>query len=113
MLKLLFFLQIFNGLSFLLFGAGCFLSGRAKREFVRYRMANYRVFVGVSQIVLGLLLLLSSHSKYLLFLSSTSLAVMMAVALVVRIKIGDQLFKCLPAIFYLVVSGALVASVFI
>jgi len=112
MQKILIFLQIFVGCSFLLYGAGCFLSEKAKKEFIRYKMAEFRQFVGTAQIGLGGMMVLGFYSRALLLFSAVSLCLMMGTAVIVRRNIKDSLFMSLPAILYFFATATIAISIF-
>ena len=73
-----------SALSFLGYGSACFLSPYMKREFARYRLAAQRTLVGGLQ-----------------WCAAIGLALMMLVAVGVRIKIQDTLLKTIPALIHL------------
>lgn len=75
-----------------------------KAEFVRYRLAHYRPIVGSLQIAGALGLLLGLRYPLPGIISGGALALMMAVAVATRLRIGDPLKKCVPALIYLLLN---------
>lgn len=101
--------QLLSILAFLMYGTGCFYSSRLVVEFERYKLPQLRKLTGALQI-LGALGLIGGFIDYpLKVLSAGCLAAMMAVALVVRARIGDRLLLWLPA-FGLMVLNLYIAA---
>jgi DoxX-like family len=117
-------LTLFSGISFLIYGVGCFTSPYLKKEFIRYGMPKdwQRMGTGVLQILggLGLIgglmggLILEKSStvlpivSVLSMISAGGLALMMAIAIAVRIKIKDSFLQTIPAILYFLINAFLV-----
>lgn len=76
-----------------------------KAEFERWGFLNHRFTIGTFQILGGLGLLLGLMIPYLLLISSLALTLMMLVAILVRIRIKDELLKIIPALFYMMING--------
>ncbi|MDG1341509.1 MAG: DoxX family protein [Flavobacteriaceae bacterium] len=98
-------LSFFSGISFLFYGISSFRSRRMKAEFERWGFLNHRFTIGTFQILGGLGLLLGLMIPYLLLISSLALTLMMLVAILVRIRIKDELLKIIPALFYMMING--------
>jgi uncharacterized membrane protein YkgB len=100
-------ITLFSAISFLAYGTGCFTSRHLEREFVRFGLASLRQLIGFLQIcgALGLL----AGFRYPLFgqTAAGALAVMMMLAILIRIKISDSFLKTTPAILYFAVNGYL------
>ena len=97
-------LILFSALSFLAYGAACFFSRRMKREFVRYRLAAERNRVGALQCLAGVGLLAGLSKPWMGQLAAGGLALMMLVAVIVRIQIKDTLLQSSPALIYLALN---------
>jgi hypothetical protein len=95
---------IFSALSFLVYGTGCFTSRHLRDEFVRYGFSRERRLIGFLQICGSLGLLAGMWLPWLGKGSAGGLALMMLVAILVRIRIRDSLLKTTPAIFYFFVN---------
>ncbi len=100
-------LILFSAISFLGYGGACFLSANMKLEFDRYHLGSQRALVGGLQLcgVIGLLAGLSQ--PWVGRAAAAGLALMMLVAVGVRIKIKDSLMLTLPALFYLALNAYL------
>ena len=95
---------LFSGLSFLVYGTGCFTSQHLRDEFVRYGFSRERRLIGFLQICGSLGLLAGMWLPWLGKGGAGGLAVMMLVAVLVRIRIRDSFLKTTPAIFYFFVN---------
>jgi hypothetical protein len=99
---------IFDIISFFGYGTTCIFTNKMRLEFNRYGLSQFRVLVGVGQLASSLGLLYGFYDARFFFLSSLSLASMMAAGVLVRLKIKDKLFFIFPAFFYLVLNAYLV-----
>ena len=98
-------LILFTGLSFIAYGINSFISHRMKLEFQRWNLERERKAIASCQLVGGVGLLFGLAWHTMLILSSSFLAVMMMVAIGVRIHIKDNISEILPAFAYLVLSA--------
>ncbi|CAN5490626.1 hypothetical protein BH09PLA1_BH09PLA1_02460 [soil metagenome] len=90
--------------SFFCFGFGYLLLPNMKVEFVRYRLAHYRRVVGCLQIAGALGLWLGLRYPLLGIIAGSGLALMMVMAVATRLRIGDPLTQCVPAVLYLLLN---------
>lgn len=97
-------LIFFSALSFLGYGMACFFSGYMKQEFLRYRLGSQRLLVGGLQCGAGIGLLVGLRQPWVGQAAAGGLALMMLVAVVVRIQIKDPVRLMIPALFYLVLN---------
>jgi uncharacterized membrane protein YkgB len=97
-------LILFSALSFLGYGSACFFSSRMKQEFLRYRLAAQRIMVGTLQGFAGIGLLAGMSQPWMGQLAAGGLALMMLIAVIVRIQIKDTLLQTIPAVFYLALN---------
>ena len=95
---------VFSALSFLVYGAGCFTSRHLRDEFVRYGFSRERPLIGFLQVCGSLGLIAGMWLPWLGKGGAGGLAVMMLVAVLVRIRISDSFLKTTPAIFYFFVN---------
>lgn len=93
-------LNLLTGVSFFVFGSGCFLSARMKSEFRRYGLSRFRLLTGGLQLAGGLGLLAGLWSDLIGFSASLGLAVLMLMGVGVRRRIGDTWLQTTPAIVY-------------
>jgi hypothetical protein len=100
-------LILVSALSFLGYGTLCLCSSSMKQEFRRYGMGAQRVWVGLCQWGAGLGLLAGMWVPWLGQAAAGGLAVMMLVAVGVRIRIKDSTWQTLPALLYLLLNAYL------
>lgn len=105
-------LILFSALSFLGYGSACFLSPYMKREFERYRLASQRTLVGGLQWCAAIGLLAGLSQPWMGRTAAAGLALMMLVAVGVRIKIKDTLLQTMPALIYLALNAYLCVAAF-
>lgn len=110
MLKL--FLIFFSAVSFLGYGSACFLSAYIKREFERYRLGAQRTLVGGLQLCAAIGLLAGLSLPWMGRAAAGGLALMMLVAVGVRIRIQDTLPQTIPALIYLALNVYLSLAAF-
>ena len=96
---------LFTGISFIIYGVNSFYSRRMISEFKRWGFKKYRKLISSLQILGGLGLLIGLKINILLIASSLCLSIMMFVAIIVRVKINDNVARILPAITYLMLSS--------
>jgi len=73
-------------------------------EYERWGYQKHRIQIAILQLLAGLGLLIGSSSPILLALISSSLFLMMMVAVFVRIRINDTMINTLPAVFYAILN---------
>lgn len=105
-------LILFSALSFLGYGSACFLLTSIKSEFDRYGLGAQRTLVGALQVGAALGLLAGMDEPWVGRAASGGLALMMVVAVGVRIRINDTLPRTLPALFYLALNAYLCLAAF-
>ncbi len=105
-------LILFSAFSFLGYGAACFLSPYMKREFERYRLASRRKLVGGLQCCAAIGLLAGLGQPWMGRTAAAGLALMMLVAVGVRIQIKDTLRQTIPALIYLALNAYLSLAAF-
>jgi len=100
-------LIFFSSLSFLAYGTGALFTAAMRQEFERYQMGRQRILVGLLQWAAGAGLIAGLWMPWLGQAAAAGLALMMAVALVVRIRIHDKPYLMLPAAGYLALNAYL------
>ena len=105
-------LIVFSSISFFFYGASCFVSPYIKREFERYRFGPQRLLVGGLQLAAAAGLLAGLYEPWMGRTSAGGLALMMLVAVGVRIQIKDSLVQTLPALAYLALNAYLSVAAF-
>ena len=107
-----FILILISALSFLAYGSACFFYPSMKREFERYGFGTQRTWIGGLQLCAAVGLLAGLSQPWMGRAASAGLALMMLVAVGVRIKIKDTLLQTTPALFYLVLNAYLCLAAF-
>ena len=105
-------LILFSAISFFTYGSACFLSAYMRREFDRYQLGSQRTLVGGLQLCAAIGLLAGLSQPWMGRAASAGLAVMMLVAVGVRIKIKDTLPQTTPALLYLALNAYLCLAAF-
>ena len=100
-------LILFSAISFLGYGSACSVASYMKREFDRYQMRSLRTLVGGLQLCAAIGLLAGQSQPWIGRTASAGLAVMMLVAVGVRIRIKDTVFQTVPALLYLALNAYL------
>jgi len=101
-------LALFSGLSFVAYGYSTLFGDQPKDEFERYGIPTQRRFVGSMQLLGAFGVLLGLAIAPLGAAAAAGLVIMMAMALIVRRKIGDPVHLMAPATFFLTVNAILV-----
>lgn len=97
--------RIFSGVSHLIYGVTTLFVPFYIDEFMRYGFSDFRVLIGLSQVVFGGGLLVGGSSVKVTVVSSGFLAILMTGALITRIIIKDDSIQTLPAISYLMINS--------
>ncbi len=105
-------LIVVSAISFFVHGAACFLSTYIKREFDRYQLASQRTLVGGLQLCAAVGLLAGLSQPWMGRAAAAGLALMMLVAVGVRIKIRDTLPQTTPALLYMALNAYLCLAAF-
>jgi hypothetical protein len=105
-------LTLFSALSFIGYGSACFFSSYMKQEFLRYGLGSQRVWVGLLQWVAGMGLLAGMRVPWMGQVAAGGLALMMLLAVGVRIHIKDNAWQTMPALFYLLLNAYLLLAGF-
>ena len=98
-------LLIFTAVSFIAYGINSFISKRIILEFERWGLAKQRKFIGACQLIGGIGLFIGLEFNAVGIISSVFIIIMMVVAIIVRIRIKDNISDILPAIAYLLLSA--------
>ena len=103
-MTLLISLAVFTSLSFFAYGVSCLMSPWMRAEFERYRLAHYRVLTGWLEIAGALGVLAGLRIPVVGLMAAAGLTILMAGAVVVRIRLRDTLRQSLPAAVYLALT---------
>ncbi|NBS51964.1 MAG: hypothetical protein EBS96_04985 [Spartobacteria bacterium] len=105
-------LILFSAISFFVYGSACFFSPYMKGEFTRWGFGAQRALVGGLQLCAVVGLLAGFEQPLLGRAASVGLALMMLVAVGVRIRIKDSIMQTIPALLYLVLQVYLSLAAF-
>jgi hypothetical protein len=100
-------LIFFSSLSFIAYGVGAIFTTAMRHEFERYQLGGQRILVGLLQWAAGVGLLIGLYHPWLGQAAAGGLALMMVVALMVRLRIKDTPLQMLPAVGYLLLNAYL------
>ena len=76
-----------------------------KDEFISYGLPDYFVWlIGFLKVTLATLLLIGIYINSLVFPASVGMAILMIGAIVMHIKVKDDIIKSLPATIFLILS---------
>ena len=96
--------QVISLVSFGWYGVTCLVSVRMVKEFQRLRLPHWRRLTGVLQILASAGLLAGFFFWPLRLLCSAGLAIMMLVAIGVRIRVNDSLWAATSALFFFLLN---------
>ncbi|MBD41720.1 MAG: hypothetical protein CMC66_04985 [Flavobacteriaceae bacterium] len=96
---------LFTGISFIIYGINSIYSKRMISEFKRWGYKKHRKTISSLQILGGLGLVIGLQINIILIASSLCLSIMMFFAIIVRVRIKDNVARILPAITYLMLSS--------
>lgn len=94
------YLLLFDAVSFLFFGLGCWFNPRLKEEFKRYGLSHYRKLTAILQLLGAAGIGMGYQIKLFWVLSTGGLALLMLLGVGVRVKIRDSFIQSFPALFY-------------
>jgi len=102
---LLIFCVLFSSFSFIVYSISYVISPHMKREFERFNLKKLGFLIIALEIVGALGLLIGLRFNLILLISSGGLAILMLLAVMIRIKVKDSLLISLPAIFYMILNA--------
>jgi len=94
-----------SAVAFLGYGIACLASPRMDAEFKRYGLARFRRLVGALECLGALGLLAGQLNHPVLVLAAGGLTLLMLLAVVTRVRIGDSLVQALPAAVLLILNA--------
>lgn len=96
--------------AFFFYGAACLFSSRMAVEFGRYRLARFRVLVGVLEILGALGLLVGWFIPLVELMAAAGLTALMGCGLWARWRINDPWLFLLPAFLLGVINAVIAVS---
>ena len=100
-------LLLINALCFLYYGAALLLSKRMKEEFERMGKPQFRVLVGICQILGAIGLIVGLWVPWIGFSAAIGISVLMLLGVGLRVSNRDTIFQTLPAAFFCVLNAYL------
>lgn len=89
---------------FISYGLLCLLTDHMKVEFQRYGLSRFRKLTGALELLGGAGLLVGLTYNPILMLSSSGLALLMFLGVLVRLRTKDPLIQILPAFILMLIS---------
>lgn len=102
--------QVLSIACFAWYGLYSLVSKNARAEFEHYRLPHLRVLTGTLQLAGALGLIVGRFFRPLLLASAAGLALMMALAVLTRIRIRDPWYKALPSLTLCLVNAFIVVA---
>tara|TARA_B100001287_G_scaffold146546_1_gene123355 strand:+ start:1177 stop:1536 length:360 start_codon:yes stop_codon:yes gene_type:complete len=96
---------LFSSISFFAYVLYYFINPHMKNEFKRFKLEKMGLFIIILQFLGALGLLVGLQINVILIISSSGLALLMFLGLVVRFKLKDSLWVSLPALFYMILNA--------
>ena len=104
-MNLLQVLIVISSVSFIMYGIAYFRSPQMKTEFKRFGLEKVGALTAILELLGALGLLAGLMFLPVLLLSSGGLALLMFIGVIVRIKVKDNLWVTLPALFFMLLNG--------
>lgn len=76
-----------------------------KNEFKRFGLEKVGTLTAILELLGAMGLLVGFRFNIILLIASAGLAILMLLALIIRIKVKDSLFVSLPALMYLLINS--------
>jgi hypothetical protein len=104
-MNLLNILILISSLSFIGYGIAYFISPQMKTEFKRFGLEKAGALTAVLEILGAVGLLVGLKFPLILLISAGGLALLMFLGVAIRIKVKDNLWITLPALFYMILNS--------
>ena len=103
-------LGIPTALAFIIYGVTCLFTVGMRLEFERFRVPQYRVLIGVTQLMGAGALLIGMRIPVVGLVGALGLTLQMAAGVAVRIRIGDTWLQASQAALFMLINAWLVFS---
>lgn len=98
-------LILISSLSFIAYGIAYFISPQMKLEFKRFGLEKLGRLTAILELLGAIGLLVGLKYQLLLLISSGGLALLMFLGVATRIKVRDNLWITLPALFFMLLNA--------
>lgn len=105
-------IELFSSFSFILYGLLSFFSLEMKKEFERWGISQFRIVVGLAQLIGGIGLIIGFYLPVLTLLSSFGLSILMLLGFILRIMVKDGVLKSSPSLFYFLINSIIFFNFF-
>lgn len=106
-MNLLNVLIFISSLSFIVYGISYFTSTKMKSEFKRFGLEKAGAITAILELSGALGLIIGLKVPSILIISAGGLALLMLLGIAVRIKVGDNIWITLPAIFFMLLNASI------
>ena len=96
---------LISSLSFAGYSVSYFVSPNMKKEFERFDLKGFGIYIIILEILGAAGLLVGLFFKPLLLLASGGLAILMLLGVLTRIKTKDSFLVSLPALFFMILNA--------
>jgi len=93
-----------TAITFIIYGYLCLTTNHMEAEFKRYGLSKFRKLTGALELLGGVGLILGINSELLLYMSSTGLALLMFLGVIIRLRTKDPLFQIIPAFVLMIIN---------
>lgn len=94
-----------SSLSFIVYGISYFTSKKMKSEFKRFGLEKAGAITAILELLGALGLIVGLKVQPILIISAGGLALLMLLGAAIRIKVGDNFWITLPAIFFMLLNA--------
>jgi|TARA_B110000971_G_C19942302_1_gene469334 hypothetical protein len=98
-------LELFSSFSFIFYGLMSFFSLEMKKEFKRWNISQFRVIVGIAQLIGGIGMIIGFYIPVFTLLASFGLSILMLLGFILRVMVKDGVLKSLPSLFYFLINS--------
>lgn len=89
----------------MVYGISYLILPKMKNEFKRFGLEKVGTLTALLELLGALGLLVGFKFNIILLIASAGLAILMLLALIIRIKVKDSLFVSIPALMYLLINS--------
>lgn len=93
-----------TAITFIIYGILCLCTDHMKVEFKRYGVSKFRSLTGALELLGGVGLIVGSFYRPVLYFSSSGLAVLMFLGVLIRLKTKDPLIEITPAFILMIIN---------